>query len=59
VANMCGDDTSAIRNDFAAIEKVETTRCYPSSTDTCAGAESGERVMEVVDDILDELGREY
>jgi hypothetical protein len=44
---------------FAAIEKVETTGCYPISTDACAGAEGGGRIMEVVDGILDELRREY
>ena len=59
MVNFWGDDTgSSIRNDFAAIEKMETTGCYPSSTDTCTGAESGGRIMEVVDGIFDELGRE-
>ena len=29
------------------IQKVETTGCYPSLTDTCAGAEGRERIMEV------------
>ena len=35
---------------------METTRCYPSLTDACAGAEGGERIMEVVDGTVDELG---
>jgi hypothetical protein len=60
MANLEGNGTRSISwCDFAAIEKVETTRCYPISTDTCTRAESGRRIMEVVDGIVDELRREW